>query len=370
MVDVFCSYVGEEVELVADFVAFLETEGFECWHFKRDSLPGLSYLSQTGGQIHDCGCFMIFVSKRSVASHQMTKELIRAHEEGKPCIPILVDVDHAYLQEHQPEWREAIGASVSISLLERSVEEVKQAVAKGLAAMDMKTSGRPMPWSAINQRFLRHASPEHGLRLIRTPTSGLPPALGPASRPYVMIGDYAELRGRTLKAILEALYIGVHFDEVNAARSSWLAVKVAFGMVNTRAYDLLPATWKAIYRVCSDPKRLGLWQASGEERAEIESGDRDYWTGSQGEWHGRLTRQLDRLIDLGHPEVAAVAHALQRRVTPEALLVAWFGVHGCFSGDGRGRQGVRILLQRNLPLAEMECEFIPMGDVQGGLVLP
>lgn len=138
MHDVFLSYAADDTEVMSALVDGLETAGFSTWCYERDGVPGPSYLVQTGGAISECQAFLLLISNQSLGSHQITRELVRAHEEAKPILPVLVDVSHLEFQKRQPEWREALGAATSVSLRNRSIEEVVRLLVGGLEALGIE----------------------------------------------------------------------------------------------------------------------------------------------------------------------------------------------------------------------------------------
>jgi Domain of unknown function (DUF1844)/TIR domain len=115
----------------------LEAEGFSTWYYERDGLPGVSYLIQTGQAIDSSQAVVLIISTNSLRSHQVTSEVVRAHEGAKRFLPVLVDVSHVEFQNRQPEWREAIGAAASISVAARGLEVVQSALIKGLRALNI-----------------------------------------------------------------------------------------------------------------------------------------------------------------------------------------------------------------------------------------
>ncbi len=140
MADVFISHVEEDGSVVLQLAAALEKEGYTSWYYERDGVPGPSYLTQTGQAIEQCRVFLLIISKESLGSHQITKEVVRAHESRKPFIPVLVDVSHVEFQSRQPEWREAIGAATSIGLPGRRLEDAGAAISRGLNSLGVEPS--------------------------------------------------------------------------------------------------------------------------------------------------------------------------------------------------------------------------------------
>jgi hypothetical protein len=76
-------------------------------------LPGSSYLVQTERTIAQSQAVVVVISQHTLqAPLQITPEIVRAHEGGKPMIPVLRDLTHEALQQ-QPEWRQAMAAKAN-----------------------------------------------------------------------------------------------------------------------------------------------------------------------------------------------------------------------------------------------------------------
>ena len=114
MPDVFISCVEEDLALALALSEGLEAAGFTTWCYERHSVPGPSYLLQTGQAIEECRAFLILLSRASLDSSQIDREVVRALETGKHFIPVLSGVAHAEFQVRRPEWRQAIGGATSI----------------------------------------------------------------------------------------------------------------------------------------------------------------------------------------------------------------------------------------------------------------
>ncbi len=134
MGQVFISHVEEDERVAIQVAGELETAGFTTWYYERDSLPGVSYLLQTRQAIEDSQALILLISSNSLESHQITREVVHAHESGKAFFPILLDVTHVEFQSRQPEWAEAIGAAASIRLSEEGIENLVSRLVKGLEA--------------------------------------------------------------------------------------------------------------------------------------------------------------------------------------------------------------------------------------------
>lgn len=146
--DVFISHVEEDADLAVSLAGELELAGFTTWYYERDTLPGPSYLLQVAEAIGDANVVLVVISTHALSSHQVTAEVVRAYECGKPFVPLLLDISHAEFQQRQPIWRQAIGASSSIRLLGSDRQSVAPRIVAGvrrLVGRDTATQAPPRP---------------------------------------------------------------------------------------------------------------------------------------------------------------------------------------------------------------------------------
>lgn len=125
---VFIRHVEEDGAPALELSAALEAEGYSTWCYETDSVPGCSYLLQTGSAIDRADAVIVLISEHSLSSHQVTAEVVRAYERNRPVVPLLLGVSHALFQRRQPEWRQAIGAAASLRL---DREDVRVAASAG-----------------------------------------------------------------------------------------------------------------------------------------------------------------------------------------------------------------------------------------------
>ena len=141
MSDIFISHVEEDADLAIDLAAALEASGYSTWYYERDSLPGPSYLLQTSREIERSQAVVLIISPDSLGSHQVTKEVIRAHESGKRFVPLLKSTTHAEFTSRQPEWKEAVGSTTSITVPRRGITTIVPRILDGLGAMGVEPTG-------------------------------------------------------------------------------------------------------------------------------------------------------------------------------------------------------------------------------------
>lgn len=140
MSDVFISHVEEDKCIALELADGLDRSGYSTWLYERDSVPGLSYLVQTGEAIEHSLAVILIVSAHSVTSNQVSSEVVRAHEAGKPFLPVLCNVTHAQFQSQQPLWRQAVGSAASVELPAQGVVAILPRIIAGLMALGVKPS--------------------------------------------------------------------------------------------------------------------------------------------------------------------------------------------------------------------------------------
>lgn len=142
MSDIFISHVEEDSALAFDIVQGLEANGYSTWYYERDSLPGPSYLLQTSKEIERSQAVILIISPDSLGSYQVTKEVIRAHESGKPFVPVLKSISHVEFTARQPEWKEAVGSATSISVPREGASAILPRILQGLRGMGIEPLGK------------------------------------------------------------------------------------------------------------------------------------------------------------------------------------------------------------------------------------
>jgi len=135
MHDVFIAHVEEDAEVTLEIALGLEEVGYTTWCYEVDSIPGQSYLIQTGRAVEESKVVVVVISPHSLGSRQVTREVVRAHESGREFIPVLRGITHVEFQNRQPEWREAIGAAASIRIPREGVAGIIPRIIDGLKSL-------------------------------------------------------------------------------------------------------------------------------------------------------------------------------------------------------------------------------------------
>jgi hypothetical protein len=80
----------------------------------------------------------------------VTSEVVRAHEEVKPFIPLLIGISREEFSVRQPEWREAIGSAATLELPAGGVDAVAPRIVEGLTALGVRPHPGGAPHAALS----------------------------------------------------------------------------------------------------------------------------------------------------------------------------------------------------------------------------
>jgi len=129
----FISHVALNEPEVVEIAGGLEAEGYSTWYYERDGVVGSSYLTTTGQVIDESDAVIIVISNAAIkSSTQVTKEIVRAVESKRPMIPLLLGLNHEEFRQKQPEWREALGATVTLPVNENNIQGTIEPIIQGL----------------------------------------------------------------------------------------------------------------------------------------------------------------------------------------------------------------------------------------------
>ncbi len=144
MADVFVSYAEEDARLAAAIAGWLAAEGLGTWRYEADAVGGGNYLLETRAQIERCGAFLLLLTPAALESEQIDREVVRAHECGKPILPVLSGLLYDDFARRRPAWQQAIGAATAVSLTAGAVEAARARLVQGARTL----LGRPAPAAA------------------------------------------------------------------------------------------------------------------------------------------------------------------------------------------------------------------------------
>src|SRR5687767_3070132 len=85
---IFVSYAREDCYFVYPEIERLKGEGYYIWYDKKQIRPGRSWSNEINEAIEACSCFLVFITKRSVASKLVIGEIRQALNLKKPLMAI------------------------------------------------------------------------------------------------------------------------------------------------------------------------------------------------------------------------------------------------------------------------------------------
>jgi hypothetical protein len=350
--DCFIAYASPD-RIAAETLYDLLSPSFRVFLDRRCLLPGDDWSSRLPAAQSRAVVTLVLISPNTDAAYYQREEVARAIELARSgddlhtVIPVLLD-----------ETAERISLPYGLRLK----QAISVAEAGGIAGVADQLRGAlryrlVMPAREIQQRFDDRAAVDRAVRLVskqRFRRNGL---LGRPDLAYVFVGDYDEQRHRTLREILSNLWIGDAFERVDNSNVAWLALVFEVGELNHRKMDLFPATWKAAFRILSDPKRAACFLATDEELARLGRPPRDYYSDDQSFWHSCCTTNERRWTERGAPTIE------------EMLGISW----SCFRGTGitEPSTGVpsRVFFAKNLPMSSITYRVQELGTPDDNAVL-
>ncbi|MET9627676.1 toll/interleukin-1 receptor domain-containing protein [Lentzea sp. NPDC006480] len=350
--DFFIAYASAD-RVAANELYDLLSPPFRVFLDSRALLPGDDWGRRLPAAQSLSSVTLVLISSRTGDAVYQVEEIATAIELARRAgdlhrvVPILLDE-----REGEAELPYGLRGKQSISVTE----------AGGLAgvATRLKTTLRQrMAMSAdeIQRRYEDRTAVERAVRLVPRDGFDRDGRLGSPERDYVFVGDHDEQRHRTLRQILSNLWIGDAFERVENSNEPWLALTFDVGELNRRKLDLMPGTWKAAFRILSDPRRAARFEATPEELARLGRPPRDYYSADQLRWYHSCNDYS--------PQRPA-------RFLREALGIEWL----CFGGNGiteraPATDGIpsRVFFVRNLPLPGITYRVQDLGVPDDGVVL-
>ena len=168
MSDIFISHTEEDGPEAIGLASGLEEAGYSTWYYERDATPGLSYLQQVVEAIGQCQVLMLIISKVSVTSNQVDRELIHAFETRKGLIPLLKDVTFVEFERLKPDWKLVLGPSVAEPLSNSNVDITVQRLIHALEGIGVQAAQEEGSRHEPSDVFVRiRLEPQHLLNEFR-----------------------------------------------------------------------------------------------------------------------------------------------------------------------------------------------------------
>lgn len=133
---VFISHVHEDAEPARTVAAGLEAAGYTTWYYERDTRLGRPYLDQILDAIAHSTVIIVLVSRDSLGSWQVDREMIQAYESDKAFMPLLLGLTHEQFRNGRRNWAMMFGAAVTLSIPARDIADSLPRIIEGVQGLE------------------------------------------------------------------------------------------------------------------------------------------------------------------------------------------------------------------------------------------
>jgi serine/threonine protein kinase len=116
----------------------LESLGYRTWYYQRDALPGLSLLAQTDAAIRRSAASIVLISRSSIESVDLAREMQQAHRIGCALIPVLIDLSLQEFESLQPAWRTILGPIAKIEVTRSDAKTLSDRIHRAAATKKIR----------------------------------------------------------------------------------------------------------------------------------------------------------------------------------------------------------------------------------------
>jgi TIR domain len=141
--DFFISHTQEDRGSALALAQELRARGRRTWTYEEDSAAATSYLTQIDAAIQRCHAFVLLASQTSMMSHQVIREVERAHECQKLIVVVRLGLTHEAFLNSNAVIRMASGTGVTLSFDPDNPGTTAARVAEALAGKS-RSQGIPV----------------------------------------------------------------------------------------------------------------------------------------------------------------------------------------------------------------------------------
>lgn len=134
---VFISYASRDVGVAQELCAALEAACQPCWIAPRDVLPGESYPAAIVRAISSCRMLVLVLSKNSIESPHVLREVERASSKRRPVLSVRMDAS-----ELPPEFEYFVSANHWLNACDGPIERVLPALIETVRGRHAGKTGR------------------------------------------------------------------------------------------------------------------------------------------------------------------------------------------------------------------------------------
>ena len=120
----------------------LEQVGYTSWYYQRDAIPGWSLLSQTDQAISHASICLILISRASIESTDIAREIQQAHRQGIALVPVLLDLSLQEFEVIEPMWRTILGPIAKIEANRNEVSVLGKRIHASAIALGVEPANR------------------------------------------------------------------------------------------------------------------------------------------------------------------------------------------------------------------------------------
>lgn len=140
----YLSQAADQTPLARKIVGELTHQKHPCWLFCRDALPGVPATRQTRSALERCQALVALISRSSLRSAELAREIEYAHELHVPILPLVIDLTLAELRSAAPAWFAFLSSYPPVQLnpheLVKSATEHLLAIAEHLELLPCENS--------------------------------------------------------------------------------------------------------------------------------------------------------------------------------------------------------------------------------------
>ena len=152
----FVCHASEDSIFTRQLAKHLEQFGYTSWYYQRDAIPGLSLLAQTDEAIRHSSICLIVISRTSIESTNLAREIQQAHREGIALVPVLLDMSLQEFEAIEPIWRTILGPIAKIEANRNEVPSLAERIHASATALGVE------PMNSKNRVVNSHAPPITG----------------------------------------------------------------------------------------------------------------------------------------------------------------------------------------------------------------
>lgn len=130
--NVYICHAGENSFIARQIAQAMQSEGYSCWYYEHDALPGISYVTQTSQAIKAADAVVLLISPDSIISPVVSREIQEAYQCGRRLLPMLLGLSREEFRQRQPDWQPMIGPAAVIDLTATNVSSAVSRLLKTL----------------------------------------------------------------------------------------------------------------------------------------------------------------------------------------------------------------------------------------------